>query len=65
MKKRTISAALWLYTGWYAGSLLAVSFGVSPLVGVIPGAIAACLILAYSNFGIQFNRRIASRAATR
>lgn len=65
MKKRILAAALWVYTGWYVGSLLAVSFAVSPFVGLIPGAIAAGLILAPSNVVILVNRRITSRVATR
>ncbi len=44
MKKRVLSAGLWFYTGWYAGSMLALLLDVSPALGPIIGATAAALI---------------------
>lgn len=44
MKKRTLAALLWFYTGWYAGALLADFIGVGPALGPIVGAAAAGLI---------------------
>lgn len=44
MKKRTVAALLWFYTGWYAGALLADVIGVGPALGPIIGAAAAGLI---------------------
>ncbi len=44
MKKRTVAALLWFYTGWYAGALLAEMIGVGPALGPIIGAAAAGLI---------------------
>jgi hypothetical protein len=44
MKKRTLSAFLWFYCGWYAGAMIAHVAGVSPLLGPIIGAAAAFLI---------------------
>ena len=43
MKKRLLSAALWFYTGWYAGSFLAAFLGVPEVVGPLIGAAAAAL----------------------
>jgi hypothetical protein len=45
MKKRTLAAILWFYTGWYAGALLAEMLGVGPALGPIIGAAAAGLIV--------------------
>jgi hypothetical protein len=44
MKKRILSAVLWFYTGWYAGSMLAFYLGVSPALGPILGVAAAGII---------------------
>ena len=44
MTKRVLAAALWFYTGWYAGAFLAHAFGVSELIGPVIGAAAAALI---------------------
>jgi len=45
MTKRALAAILWFYTGWYAGTMLAALFGISPLLGPIIGAAAAGLIV--------------------
>jgi hypothetical protein len=45
MKKRAFGALLWVYIGWYAGSLVSEMFGASLLIGLIPGIIAAALVL--------------------
>ena len=45
MKKATTAALLWLYAGWYTGSVLADMFGVNPIVGLIPGIAVAGLVL--------------------
>ena len=44
MKKRVLAAALWFYTGWYAGAFVAHLLGVSELIGPVIGAAAAALI---------------------
>lgn len=44
MKKRTLAALLWFYTGWYAGTILADIVGVSPMLGPIIGAAIASLV---------------------
>lgn len=44
MTKRILAMALWFYTGWYAGALLADFLAVSPMLGPIIGAAAAALI---------------------
>lgn len=44
MTKRLLATALWFYTGWYAGAILADFLAVSPLLGPIVGAAAAALI---------------------
>jgi len=44
MKKRAFAAVLWFYSGWMAGSLLAMVLGVSPALGPIIGVAAAALI---------------------
>jgi hypothetical protein len=46
MKKRTLAAILWFYTGWYAGAMLAEFLGVAPALGPIIGAAAAGLVFA-------------------
>ena len=46
MKKRTLAAILWFYTGWYAGAMLAEFLGVSAALGPIIGAAAAGLVFA-------------------
>lgn len=43
MKKRALSAVLWLYTGWYAGAMIAHVLGVSSALGLIVGIAAAAL----------------------
>jgi hypothetical protein len=45
MKKRAFAAMLWVYIGWYAGSLVAEMFGASLLIGLLPGIMAAGLVL--------------------
>jgi len=45
MKKRAFAAILWFYTGWYAGAMIAVLLGISPVLGPIIGAAAAALIV--------------------
>ena len=45
MKKRTLAAILWFYTGWYAGAMLATLVGISPVFGPILGAAAAGLFV--------------------
>jgi hypothetical protein len=47
MKKRTFALALWFYTGWYAGAILAWALGVSPLVGPLVGTAAAAILVGY------------------
>jgi hypothetical protein len=44
MKKRTLSAVLWLLSGWYVGNILAAVFGVDPLLGPALGAMAAVFV---------------------
>ncbi len=44
MKKRVLAAFLWFIAGWYAGAMLAVLLGISPVLGPIIGAAAAGLI---------------------
>ncbi len=44
MTKRLLATALWFYTGWYAGALLADFLAISPMLGPIVGAAAAALI---------------------
>jgi hypothetical protein len=44
MKKRAASAALWFYTGWYAGAMIAHVAGLSIALGPILGVAAAALI---------------------
>jgi hypothetical protein len=44
MKKRTLSAVLWFYCGWYAGAMIAHALDVSIAIGPILGAAAAALI---------------------
>jgi len=46
MKKRTLAAILWFYTGWYAGAMLAEFIGVGAALGPIIGAAAAGLVFA-------------------
>jgi hypothetical protein len=46
MKKRTLAAILWFYTGWYAGAMLAEFLGVGAALGPIIGAAAAGLVFA-------------------
>jgi hypothetical protein len=45
MKKRAVAALLWVYIGWYAGSLVAEMFGASPLIGLLPGMATAVVML--------------------
>jgi hypothetical protein len=45
MKKRAAAALLWVYIGWYAGSLLAEMFGASSLIGLLPGIATAVVVL--------------------
>jgi len=45
MKKRTISAVLWLYAGWYGGALLSELFGISTFVGLLPAIAMAAFVL--------------------
>jgi hypothetical protein len=44
MKKRMLSAVLWLYSGWYLGALLAAYLGVDALLGPALGAAAALFV---------------------
>lgn len=44
MKKRLLSAALWFYTGWYAGAIVAHALGLPLALGPIVGAAATALI---------------------
>ena len=44
MKTRTVAAAVWLYAGWYAGTLFSDMFGISHLVGIVPSAILAATL---------------------
>lgn len=44
MKKRTLSAVLWLYSGWYLGAILAAYFGIDALLGPALGAAAALFV---------------------
>jgi hypothetical protein len=43
MAKRILSAALWFYTGWYAGAMIAFHLGISEAIGPLLGAAAAAL----------------------
>ena len=52
MNKYALSAALWAYVGWYAGSFVADLFNVSVLIGFVPGIAVAGLVLASSVRGI-------------
>ena len=45
MKKRVISAALWLYAGWTFGAMVATALSVDPILGPIVGAGAAILFV--------------------
>ena len=44
MKKRVLSGVLWLFTGWYAGALIAHFADISTALGPILGVAAAALI---------------------
>ena len=44
MKKRALSAVLWLYAGWYLGAMIAHQFDLSPALGPILGVAAAAII---------------------
>jgi hypothetical protein len=55
MKKRVASAALWFYTGWYAGAMIAQMLGVSVALGPILG-VAAAAIIAGDPRGIIWHR---------
>lgn len=46
MNKHVVSAALWVYVGWYAGSLLADLFEASALIGLMPGMAIAGIVVA-------------------
>lgn len=59
MKKRALSAVLWLYTGWYAGAMLAHVLGVSVALGPIVG-VAAALIIAGDPRGVIWTRPAAA-----
>lgn len=43
MKKRTLAAILWFYTGWYAGAMVAAFLGLGPVLGPIVGTAAAAI----------------------
>jgi hypothetical protein len=43
MTKRILSGALWFYTGWYAGAMIAFHLGISEGLGPVVGAAAAAL----------------------
>ena len=43
MTKRILSAALWFYTGWYAGAMIAFHLGISEAIGPLLGTAAAAL----------------------
>lgn len=43
MKKRTLAAILWFYTGWYAGAMIAAFLGLGPALGPIVGTAAAAI----------------------
>ena len=44
MKKRALSAVLWLYAGWYVGAMIAHVFDLSIALGPIVGVAAAAII---------------------
>jgi hypothetical protein len=44
MKKRALSAVLWLYAGWYLGAMIAHQFDLSAALGPILGVAAAAII---------------------
>ena len=46
MKKLAFAMALWLYVGWYSGSMLADLFGASVWLGLGPAIVAAAAIAA-------------------
>jgi hypothetical protein len=45
MKRRILAVFLWFYAWWYAGAIIAVTFGLSPALGPIIGAAAAVLFV--------------------
>jgi hypothetical protein len=44
MKKLTLSAVLWLYSGWYLGALVAAWLGLDPLLGPALGSALALFV---------------------
>ena len=46
MRKRILSAGLWLYAGWTFGTLLALTSDLNALIGPIVGIVAAIAFVA-------------------
>lgn len=57
MTKRILSAALWFYTGWYAGAMVAFYLGISEAIGPIMGT-AAAAIFAGDPRGLIWRRNV-------
>ena len=45
MKRRILAMFMWFYAFWYAGAIIADTFGLSPLLGPIMGAAAAAMFV--------------------
>jgi len=56
--------SLWLYSGWYSGSMLAALLGVPEPLGVMAGAAAAALVVADPRRAIWGPRPTAPEQAT-
>jgi hypothetical protein len=63
MKKRLASMALWFYAGWTFGAMIAMSTGMSPVVGPILGT-AAAAVFAGDPRRIIWSRPTSSRTQT-
>jgi hypothetical protein len=62
--KRLAVSVLWLYTGWYAGSMIAAMLGVPDLIGPIVG-IAAGLLVAFDPRHIVWDAKASANARAR
>lgn len=56
MNKRIVAAALWIYAGWTFGAMVAMSLGLSALLGPVMGA-SATVIFAGDPRRIIWTRR--------